>query len=116
MQKIILIPVSGLPEVRSVEATLESLQSLIGGYLQAVNFGGRGLAHADEDGKRKQLPVNLVATALCRDYLVGLRDDDYISGPMFITGFPDSDGNYTDVSEDLIDEVEKNSAAKHPRR
>jgi hypothetical protein len=53
--------------------TLEQLQDIVGGYIQAVYLGyGRYLV-VNEEGKLMGLPVNLAATALVSgvDVIVG---------------------------------------------
>lgn len=75
----------GPPEVRPLTATpeLEELQKLVGGYLEAVpmwkRFRGKPCAaFCDEEGKLKEYPVNVAASAewkrvapLVGDVLVG---------------------------------------------
>lgn len=49
--------------------TLEELQALVGGYIEAVATPEGRLMYVNEDGKHLQLPVNKEATARVRHWL-----------------------------------------------
>jgi hypothetical protein len=60
---------------------LPQLQALVGGYIEVITLGGtaarRDVLVLNEDGKRDNLPGNLVATWLAR-HVIGA--DDWIVG------------------------------------
>lgn len=102
---VIFKPDSAEPEVREVsEPTLELLKDAIGGghlevvpYWRQIKHAGklhRCVAWCDEDGKRKQLSVNQMATVL---WDAAMRRDvgcscapDYLVGQIAVT-FGDSE-------------------------
>jgi hypothetical protein len=60
---------------------VEELKDVIGGYLEVVSlFDGR-LMLLDEDGKRKQAPLNEVATDMASEVL---QPFDYVVGTVVI--------------------------------
>lgn len=83
---LLILKADGTESERRLEAPppLEELQTAVGGYIEMVPMrlfnrwkGERAVMFCDEDGKRKQYPVNLRATALApglarlNDVLVG---------------------------------------------
>jgi hypothetical protein len=50
--------------------TLQELQTFVGGYIELVP-GARPLAYCNEDGRRKQLPFNALASQQFQQHLVG---------------------------------------------
>jgi hypothetical protein len=64
--------------------TLADLQGAVGGYVETVDFGDGCLGWLNEEGKLDGLPINRVATELCRLHQA-IALDDYIAGPMVIT-------------------------------
>ena len=92
-----LIPIDGQPrEVTPAdggpEFTLDELQALVGGYLEALRLDDAYWLVINEEGKLLDLPVNLRATALVRWRLPA---DDYIVGPAIVctTAEMGSDGS-----------------------
>jgi len=66
-----------------VEFTLAELQTVVGGYIEAVrNFDGRFM-FLNEEGKLHGLPVNIIATHLAR-VSWSIRPDDVIVGDVII--------------------------------
>jgi hypothetical protein len=51
--------------------TLEELQSLVGGYIEAISLPSGNVALMDEDGRMRRLPLNPTASALVGRALVG---------------------------------------------
>lgn len=85
---------------------LEELQKLVGGYIEGITLGDTGqFFYVNEDGIEMGLPRNDVATKLCSDHKVGLSFDDFIKGTMVIVGPSDGNGENTDVSPILIQEL-----------
>lgn len=81
-------------EVQTIDQDLETLQSLVGGYVEAVNFGPGAVALLNEDGKMLGLPTNNLATLWIGDYIVGT---------MVVVVAVDADGNFTDVPDDILE-------------
>lgn len=99
MTRALLVPVEG--EIKVVEYdSYESLVALLDdGFLESIrlrNIAENLRAFIDEDGKRKELPVNTRATLFA-----GL---DIIVGPMVIVG-PVVGEDETDCPQAVIDEL-----------
>jgi Domain of unknown function (DUF3846) len=62
--------------------TLEELQTIVGGYIEAFYLRDGTVMMLNEDGKRLGLPLNLVATQ--RAHRNGLPADDCIVGDVVI--------------------------------
>jgi Domain of unknown function (DUF3846) len=104
----IVIPVSGPVEEVLLDGTLEHLQRLVGGWIEAlpvpeavVRDAHRCTCYVNEDGKFA-VPVepNMRAT----DFLVpgvGLFFGDYIAGPLVIVGFDSLSGEHIDVPDSV---------------
>jgi len=89
----LLIPVEGPVEEHILDGTLEQLQDLVGGHIEAVPVPrafdptGHSTAYVNEEGKfRDDCKPNMRAT----DFMVpgvGLHMRDYIAGPFLLCGF-----------------------------
>lgn len=111
MAKAIVIEADGTMAVTTVN-DLADLQQAVGGYIEGIYLGDTGqFAYVNEDGIALDLPRNSVATDLCYAHRVGLLPGDYIKGTMVIVGPADADGNDTDVSDDLIAELQRRVTA-----
>lgn len=86
-------------DVTHFDISLASIQKLVGGYFENVKIPGLPTCHAyvDEDGLRKHLPVNPVASALAGRTIVG---------PMLIFGNGKS-GTEGDVPGDIYELLKK---------
>jgi hypothetical protein len=62
--------------------TLEELQAIVGGYIEAFYLRDSTIMMLNEDGKRLALPFNLIATRLAHQH--GLPGDDFILGDVVI--------------------------------
>ena len=76
--------------------TLVELQTLVGGYIQAVPIGAGRYLVCNEDGKRLELPVNQAATRML--HAAGGMPDDFVVGEVLIAthaemGGGDEDGD-----------------------
>lgn len=83
-----------------IESSLDALQSVVGGNIEAVNLpklGDRTHLYINEEGKLDGLPVNIPATRLARVY-GHIGDEDVIVGPCIVLG-GDEDGDEADVPE-----------------
>jgi hypothetical protein len=95
-------PRSAHGEVREISQDLDSLQSLVGGYLEAVyGLDANGnldvTIYLNEEGKIRQMPINAIATQLWWYHIdPGMRGRDVLCGPAVILGAPDAAG------EDLL--------------
>ena len=78
-----------------IKNTLQALQEEVGGYIEAVHFGGKYALICNEDGKLQELDVN---------FIFGV---DVIVGPAL---FVQTDGDeFCSIEEpaDLINEIER---------
>jgi len=70
------------------EPDLESAQKFVGGYVEGITFPNGDYLIINEEGKLKNLPVNVEATKLWRStftkdkYLFGY--DDFVVGPAIL--------------------------------
>jgi len=111
--RVLLIPLNGpleFHELNSERSGLETLQKLVGGYVEAISLppfikdGGKATAYIHEEGKYEypgQDGVNWRAT----DYMVpgiGLFHGDWIAGPMILAGFDPSTGEHAELPESVI--------------
>jgi hypothetical protein len=64
--------------------SLVELQTIVGGYIEAVRLRSGAWMFVNEDGKRLGLPTNVVATTIAheRGYLPA---DDWIVGDVIVT-------------------------------
>jgi hypothetical protein len=107
--KVIIIPPGGEPaEERVISQDLQNLQSLVGGYIEAVSTmydeGGvpQAIFWCNEEGKLRDLPVNSRATALW--YAIeGGPTGDYLSGTVILSGGSDPDGDILPTPQVLVD-------------
>jgi hypothetical protein len=107
--KAVVIENTGNAALVDLDTSLESLQAVIGGYLQIIQpmVPGYGKWHAyiDEEGKIKDRPRNFTAD----DIAVmlgwgGAVAGDFIVGPMVLLG-ETPDGEEADVPQKVIDAV-----------
>ena len=88
------------PRILDIDHTLDAMQSLVGGSIEAVYPWPEDYCAlvCNEDGIALGLPYNRV-----------LEDYDIIKGPFFICGIGVED--FTDLSEELIEKYRKKFAA-----
>ena len=103
---VLSIPTSGSPAATDLHPDLDSLQTAIGGALEALTLDpDRGVTmFLDDEGKTKYLPVNELATLVAEQHHPGFVFRDVIVGDVIIAG-RDSRGNTADVPSDIIDQV-----------
>jgi len=86
--KVVVVEPGKAAEIREIPATLESYQSIVGGYIECVYFSKDNVALVcNEEGKLIGLPPNRILTQRGRAYdtvagtffVVGLGEDDFIS-------------------------------------
>lgn len=98
--KVLVIPPEGPVEVRAIADTLEALQGLVGGHIEAaplppfIEGQTRGTAYVNEDGKHDpECAPNGRAT----DFMVpgvGLFWGDYVAGTLIVLGFDPRTGEH----------------------
>ena len=98
--KIIRVPVDELAYVDEIDATLESYQQLVGGYIEIIYpFDGYEVALVlNEEGKLKGLPVNRY---LMQDGI----PYDIIVGDAFVIGAHDDEEDFTSLTDEEADAV-----------
>lgn len=105
--RALLIPERGPIREVELDGSLEQLQSLVGGCIEAVPLppfipkADEATAYIHEDGKYECGP-NLRAT----DYFVpgvGLFWDDYIAGPLLLCGFDPRTGEHAELPKSVVD-------------
>ncbi len=84
--EVAVIHPDGRVEKKSLVADLEPLQKEVGGYIQQLKLAPGIWAWVHEEGKLEGLPVNPKATAFCHVVGPNIAADDYIVGPMVVTG------------------------------
>lgn len=102
--KALVIHVDG-SVTREDPKTLEDLQALVSGDIEAIRFTSEMTAYVNENGISLNLPRNQRATAMCVDYCVGVHPDDFIKGAMVLVGATDAEGNDTDVPQYFVDKL-----------
>lgn len=99
MYKAIVIKPGEQPVIK--ELNLNSLKAeLDGGWLEGLRFTDDSFAFIDEEGKLKQLPINVLATELCAKYEVGLNPSDVICGTFIIVGTLNKNGKHDGKNHD----------------
>ena len=93
--RILVIKPGQRPEVQEIDGTLESMQGIVGGLIQAVYPYEQPVALvADDEGKSLGLPLNR-----------GLRDEDgelydIICGTFFIVGAPVNSESFASLTNE----------------
>ena len=99
--KAIIIHPDGLPEPIVFEDGLESMQKLVGGYLERVAFDEDLDAWVDEEGLLKQLPHNF---SVAIERAPGEFAKYKLHGPVLFTSH-DRAGNTTSLTLDQAQEI-----------
>jgi hypothetical protein len=90
--RVFRIPSTGPVEYGLCHTSLERFRAMIGGgWLEAVTIALDITLWCDEEGKLKELPLNVRATRLVR--ALNPRFTDTIHGPVFLTGAADGSGD-----------------------
>lgn len=99
-QRAIVIPASGPIETIELDGTLEQLQGIVGGLVQAlpvpefIDPTGRSTVYVGEESK---LVADPVFNGRATDFMVvgaGLLWGDWIAGPMVVAGFDPRTGEH----------------------
>lgn len=101
---VLVIPADQPPHIAVITPDLETLQTMVGGYVEAVRLAD-GLIYCNEDGKRLRLPLNEPATELVRTTTPGgLQPEDYLVGTCVAVGIADPEtGEVSDEEQDVSD-------------
>ena len=95
--KVIIVKPFTNPFVKGIKGDLESMQAVVGGYIQAIYpFDDEVALVCNEEGKINGLPLNRF-----------LFDDDgnlidIIVGTFFICGAPSDSDCFSDIPDELI--------------
>lgn len=99
MLRIIVVEPNELPYEQTIDGELESMQAIVGGYIEAVQLGNRITLVCNEEGKLNNLTPNR---------MVG---GDIIVGTFFLTKTDYSNGEFINLSDEevafLIDDFSK---------
>lgn len=83
---------------------LAGMQAAVGGYIEIIDLGPLTASLVlDEEGKLAQKPINRRATLLFWLLFPSVRHHDVIVGDVLIVGYPDKDGNTTDVPTKVVE-------------
>lgn len=85
----------GLPD-------LDRLQAIAGGDVETIGLNREGIFAVmwfGEDGKRASLDVNEAATYIAQMW-AGISPNDFVVGPVILTGSADEEGDTTPLSRD----------------
>jgi hypothetical protein len=105
--QVMVIPPEGPAELVVLSQDIRSLQSIVGGYIEAVNtmYDEAGVSQAifwcNEEGKLQGLPVNERATALWYA-LEGGPTGDRLCGTVILTGGADGSGDLLPTPQPLV--------------
>lgn len=77
-------------EVRNISNELETLQELVGGYIEPVTLSARLVLIVDEEGKPKKKEDNFYVPAL----------HDMIVGPAIFVGVDEGGEEFGDISDE----------------
>ena len=89
-----------------VDNQLKTLQTAVGGYIEAIALDPNLIMWVNEDGKMTKLPFNQAATSI----LMKHGGKDFIVGQVVFTGGNDSNGNTTGISEEQIQQLKTYAA------
>lgn len=88
-------------EVKQIDATLNGLQGLVGGWIEATNtYRTEATIFMNEEGKIHGLPYNELATDLWQ--ALDSRITGWIAGTAVVLGPVDAEGNETPVTDEVL--------------
>ena len=100
--QILIVEPERRPEVKEIDGTLEAMQKVVGGYIEAIYpFDDAVALVANEEGKLDGLPANR-----------GLRDEDgqiydIVCGTFFLCGAPADSEHFTSLTAEQIEKYRK---------
>ena len=99
--KIVSVPVGKKAFVKEIQTGLKSLQSEVGGYIEAIYpFEDEVAIICNEEGKINNLPLN---RALRVEGVSGREMIDIIAGDFFIAYAPIASENFESLPKNLIE-------------
>lgn len=100
--KIVSLEVGSLPKIKEVPNTLDAVQELVGGYLEAVYLPYGIILMANEEGMLMDLPVNFYTVVLNMEGK--MKPTATIHGNVFFTS-SDTSGEFISLTEEQIDYI-----------
>jgi hypothetical protein len=85
-----------------VDNQLKTLQTAVGGYVEAINLSPDLIMWVNEEGKMNKLPFNQAATSIFMKHRGGA---DFIVGQVIFTGGNDSSGDTNGIDEAQIQQL-----------
>jgi hypothetical protein len=85
-----------------VDNQLKTLQTAVGGYVEAINLTPDLIMWVNEEGKMNKLPFNQAATSIFMKHRGGA---DFIVGQVIFTGGNDSNGDTNGIDEVQIQQL-----------
>lgn len=95
---VVVVPVTGdihTTTTNSADESLDTLQRIVGGYIEVFDTADGNCAVINEEGKLHGLPLNSRATHALKG---NLFSGDYISGDLALIGPPTDDGESTSAN------------------
>ena len=96
--RVLVIEPQKVPEVRKIDDNLETMQAIVGGYIQTIYpFQDEVTLVVNDEGKLLGLPLNrelVTEDGTCYDI---------ISGTFFIAGTPSNCDHFTSLTEEQIE-------------
>jgi hypothetical protein len=90
--KVLVVEVGKEPEIREIPSTLESMQGIVGGYIEGIPLPGQVVLVCNEEGKLNGLPPNFA-----------LRND-VIMGNVFFAG-DYGKGDFEDIPDEEVEQI-----------
>lgn len=100
MTRAIVIHENGVVDHVDIKTDLDTLQGIVGGWLECVTFNEHVHLYCDEEGKLKDSLLNPVATRFATAMIP--RWDDLIMGPVIVLGST-PDGEEDHVPAEIVD-------------
>lgn len=88
-----------------IEPRLESLQEIVGGFVEPLTLSGDATMYLNEEGKYTSLPVNGNANRVVYLADPGLHPEDYVVGQVVVVGNRDAQGRNDGQDHDVPDSV-----------
>jgi hypothetical protein len=92
--RVVVMEPGKAPEEKKIVSSLETLQKIVGGYIEGVScpWNGRLLMYGHDEGKLIGLPANFVLP----EY------EDIFMGPVVVVGPADDEGYETDLDDEQV--------------
>lgn len=100
--KALIVTPEGERRVEDIDPGLDTLQGLVGGYIEAAPTDGSVTVYVNEEGKLTGLPYNEVGTALYYKLAPFMAGQDVLVGTIVIVGPVDDEGYDTDLPDEIL--------------